>query len=290
MNLRTTHPTTFARLNFKPARRGFTLVELMVAIGLAALIMLMTLMIMRGANQARAVTQARLNAGEAARVFFGTFERDFAAATPGPFFSPPDSTTPSPWRKYDLVDSSFGPTAYWGDMIGFPTSLTDYSSSEVLSNPAYQSYHGSTTLIPITVSTVRYFVVPGDPLTSYGLLCREVSLAQNHDIARTITAADGYPFLVTPPPAAADYVLLANISDLRGSYLYWNATEGQYYYYNTPTQEWVSPIDSTKRISDITLSLATHLNIALTTYDPTPGLPMPRRSFQKILPIPAGFQ
>ena len=95
------------------ASRGFTIVELLVAMFIALIIFGIGFTILNGAVLARSDAQSRIQANDSARLFFEMLERDAADAYPGPW-------TP-PFTLADLVQSG-PPAVINGDSLTLTTT------------------------------------------------------------------------------------------------------------------------------------------------------------------------
>lgn len=122
-------------------RRGFTLVEMLVAVFIALIIFSIGFTLLSGATQARSDAQARIRATDAARIFFDNVERDLADAVPGPW------TTP--YTKSNLAETPGG---------------------DVATNDLKMTTTGESTTATMGFVTVRYYV-----LTSTKILYRETA-------------------------------------------------------------------------------------------------------------------
>jgi prepilin-type N-terminal cleavage/methylation domain-containing protein len=151
-------------------QKGFTLIELMIALFIALIIFTIGFMTISGAISARREAEARIRAAESARLMFQLLEKDMAGAYPQPGVADistlVNETTGMPLliNHKNMNDTN--------DRLEFFTRMDHRDLSD--------SNHTDS---PDTYVFVRYFV------NSFGHLCREVHTVDSPAQAETL-----YPF------------------------------------------------------------------------------------------------
>jgi prepilin-type N-terminal cleavage/methylation domain-containing protein len=259
-----------------PPARGFSLVEIMVATGIAAVIFMMGFMMITGTIRARGESMSRVRATESARLFFQLLEKDLSTGYGGPFgmlkgFQTPPAVTPA-----TLTMSESVPIA--SDMIQFYTR-NDLSVES--NDPEKES--------PDRNVFVRYYVNQTEHT-----LCRTVLEDSTYS-----NALETVPFTTSGTPDL--HALFSETRQMLIDYQYWDSAEKK-----------MVPLTWNAGISAFIDSLAnpltpTHIQIRLILFDPfaeerykndlllaTGGAPTPDpnsiyRVFTKTFKIPSGF-
>lgn len=164
-------------------QRGFTLVEMLIAVFIAMIIFAIGFTLLNGANKARSDAQSRIRTFDAARLILDRIERDFKDAYPGPWAT----------DKTQLVATYPGPA---GNVLEM-TTTTDTQNTTVLATGLPGIY------------SVRYYV-----LASNQILYREYAVDPPD--------ATQPSFRGVTPTASADFALLPDVASVTFEPYHWD--------------------------------------------------------------------
>lgn len=175
--------------------RGFTLVEMLVAVFIAMIVFGVGFTLINGAALARSDAQARIRATDAARIFFDMLERDVAAAYPGPW------TTPM--TKADLVQPVAGVQTH---ALAMTTTAESTTATSGFITVRYYVLPGTKILYRETVQDTAGTAVPSLAATPthdsvFALMPEVEELSAKfyawNEATRTLDDSDGTPDLAT---------------------------------------------------------------------------------------------
>jgi prepilin-type N-terminal cleavage/methylation domain-containing protein len=237
-------------LTVSPRRaRGFTLIELMVAIFISTIVFLVGFAMIASAQRAQLSSSYNLRTAENARLFFDMLERDLAGAYPADYSLSGELNL----SRVDFLINHPSASGSDADTLCFFTKLDHTFSADA-------------------VTYVRYYVIKNAKFPERSVLCRDVLPGYLHSGETTLNAPTG----VTPSSAASS-ALFDSVYSVQFVYRQWIDSEKRF----DPA------LTDTPDMAPGTQQNATHILVRLMFVDPdSKGLP---RMFQKAIAIPPAF-
>ncbi|MCZ7643688.1 MAG: prepilin-type N-terminal cleavage/methylation domain-containing protein [Planctomycetota bacterium] len=255
--MRKTNLTAYVRSNRSRGARGFTLLEMIIAVAIAVLILAMTFTILNGATLAQSASRSRIEASESARILFQAIEHDLAGAFPGPL-----------GHSKALLVRTVVPQAAWDGNPGFHGQTLHFATASDNRTQGAEFV------------TVRYF------------MARRTAQEEKR-LYRQVNANGDFPSDPDLLTLNNEDVLLTQVKRLEIGYARWDPAEKTYLTWDGA--QWVNPISGLGSAG--TLSQATHLDLNVTLgidqlderFTKTQRTSQFVWNFRKRVPIPAAF-